>query len=125
VNAGGLFVERVRRLVAPEPSRPTTVSRAAPWTTSDGAAHCKAPSKRVLQALAALAVIGALAYFAIDNFLGRKQPHRRRPLFLPARVRRAFPRHRISIAVLPFVNFSGDKEQEYFSEALRRNFSAR
>ncbi|MBS0367374.1 MAG: TIR domain-containing protein [Proteobacteria bacterium] len=112
------FVERVRRLLSPQ----------VPGTAVTGAASAAVPatahalkSRRTgpaLAAVVAVAVVAVSGYVAVDRFLvaGHAVPTTAAQTPAPAPAAFNPPPH--SVAVLPFVNMSGDKEQEYFSEGL-------
>jgi TolB-like protein/Tfp pilus assembly protein PilF len=76
--------------------------------------------RRVLPATVAVVCAAALVYFAIDKFWVSK--HLTSPPPPPAApgsvASAAFAPPPHSIAVLPFVNIGGEKEQEYFSDGL-------
>lgn len=121
------FVERVRRLLAPVdphaqvPRREETHRLAA--ATPPVKALASAPwAKLGLSITAAVVVLGVVV------FLGMDRPWISKPTVSPPTVvANAAPANAASatftppphsIAVLPFVNLSGNKDQEYFSEGL-------
>jgi TolB-like protein/Tfp pilus assembly protein PilF len=125
------FVERVRRLLSPD--APSDPARAAPAAVSAPRRPRGAPFSRIAVAVVVALMVVALAYLVVDKYRSPKTtaapplPAVESP---PAPVTGANPGPSAapsaapsaisdrSIAVMPFVDMSEKKDQEYFSDGL-------
>lgn len=117
-----VFVERIRRLLEPaglhRPAPRSDETRPLSAATHPARALASASwSKRGLSWVAAAVILGVVAYLGIYKAWISK-PSVSSPTITASAAPAAFAPPPHSIAVLPLVNLSGDKDQDYFSEGL-------
>jgi TolB-like protein len=117
------FVDHVRRLLAAHVTKATVPSArsSALWTSSMSAASSRSmPSlaRSFVPWVVGAVVILAIGYLVADRFWLSRHSAAERPAIALGPTASAFNPPAHSIAVLPFVNMSGDTTQDFFSDGI-------
>jgi TolB-like protein/Tfp pilus assembly protein PilF len=115
-RATAAFVERVAKLVQSDTHAAVQQAHQAPLMPGPGSAVAGRSRRRWTLAVLGAGVLGVAGYVGFHRFAGSQTSVAPAPVAGSAVAQAAIPEK--SIAVLPFVDMSEKKDQEYFSDGL-------